>query len=86
MIQVIAATFADGVFKPDQLPGLSESTRVRLVVEPMSEDADESRRRQAWADLEQLRQKSTFDSCGDRLSRDHLHLATAAPCKEVKSV
>ena len=47
MIQVIAATFADGVFKPDQQPALSESTRVRLVVEPMSEDADEPRRRQA---------------------------------------
>ncbi|HBI43923.1 MAG TPA: hypothetical protein DDY78_13890 [Planctomycetales bacterium] len=73
MIQVIAATFADGVFKPDQQPALSESTRVRLVVEPMSEDADEARRRQAWADLEQLWQKSTFDSRGDRLSRDQLH-------------
>ena len=73
MIQIIAATFSDGVFKPDQQPALSESTRVRLVVEPMSEDADESRRRQAWAELEQLWQKSTFDSCGDRLSREQLH-------------
>ena len=73
MIQIIAATFADGVFKPDQLPALSDSTRVRLVVEPLSEDADESLRRQAWDDLEQLWQKSMFDSRGDRLTRDQLH-------------
>jgi predicted DNA-binding antitoxin AbrB/MazE fold protein len=73
MSQSITATFEDGVFKPDQQPALSESTRVRLLVEPMSEDADESRRRQAWTDLEQLWQKSTFDSHRDRLSRDQLH-------------
>jgi predicted DNA-binding antitoxin AbrB/MazE fold protein len=73
MIQEIAATFADGVFKPDQQPALPESTRVRLVVEPLSEEADEPHRRQAWADLEQLWQESSFDSRGDRLSRDQLH-------------
>ncbi len=73
MIQVIAATFEDGVFKPDQKPALSESTRVRLLVETINEDADESRRQQAWASLEQLWQKSTFNSHGDRLSRDQLH-------------
>lgn len=73
MAQVIAATFADGVFKPDQQPALSESTRVRLVVEVMSEDSDESRRSQAWADLERLWQASTLDSSGDRLTRDQLH-------------
>jgi predicted DNA-binding antitoxin AbrB/MazE fold protein len=73
MIQVIAATFENGVFKPDQQPALSESTRVRLVVETINEEADESRRQQAWADLERLWQKSTFNSQGDRLSRDQLH-------------
>jgi len=73
MIQVMAATFENGVFKPDQQPVLSESTRVRLVVETINEEVDESRRQQAWDDLEQLWQKSTFNSQGDRLTRDQLH-------------
>ena len=60
MIQEIAATFKDGVFKPDQQPALSERTRVRLLVETISENTDESRRQQAWASLEQLWRKSTF--------------------------
>jgi len=73
MVQVIAATFEHGVFRPDQQPALSESARVRLVVETINEDVDESRRRQAWADLEQLWQKSMLNSQGDRLTRDQLH-------------
>ena len=73
MIQVIAATFEDGVFKPDQQPALSESTRVRLLVETIDEDTDAALRQQAWASLEQLWQKSTFNSQGDRLTRDQLH-------------
>jgi predicted DNA-binding antitoxin AbrB/MazE fold protein len=72
MIQVIAATFEDGVFKPDQQPRLSESTRVRLLVETI-QDTDDSVRQQAWSSLEELWQKSTFDSHGDRLSREQLH-------------
>lgn len=72
MAQVFSATFKDGVFKPDQRPALSDSTRVRLVVETLNGDeaaaADES-----WAALEHLWSTSTFDSGGDRLTRDQLH-------------
>jgi predicted DNA-binding antitoxin AbrB/MazE fold protein len=70
MSQVIEAVFEGGVFKPDQQPELAENTRVRLLVEPVD---DESRRQQAWAVLEQLWRTSTFDSRGDRLTRDQLH-------------
>jgi predicted DNA-binding antitoxin AbrB/MazE fold protein len=73
MIQVIAATFEDGVFKPDQQPDLSESTRVRLLVEAINGGAEESLRDKAWASLEQIWQNSTFNSHGDRLTRDQLH-------------
>jgi predicted DNA-binding antitoxin AbrB/MazE fold protein len=73
MIQIIAATFEDGVFKPDHRPVLSESTRVRLIVETANEDAEKSLQQLAWGSLEQLWQESTFDSRGDRLSRDQLH-------------
>ncbi len=73
MIQVIAATFEDGVFKPDQQPVLSESTRVRLIVETESEAADQSLRQDAWDSLEQIWKESKFDSNGERLTRDELH-------------
>jgi predicted DNA-binding antitoxin AbrB/MazE fold protein len=72
MVHVMAATFKDGVFKPDQPPALSESARVRLVVETI--DADESARRDdSWAALQLLWKSSTFKSNGDRLTREQLH-------------
>ena len=72
MVQVLAATFKDGVFKPDQQPALSESARVRLVVETI--DADESARRdESWVALQRLWKSSTFNSNGDRLTREQLH-------------
>jgi hypothetical protein len=72
MVQVFAATFKDGVFKPDQRPALSDSARVRLVVESM--DANESARAdESWVALQHLWSTSGFNSGGDRLSRDQLH-------------
>lgn len=72
MAQVLAATFKDGVFKPDQRPALSESVRVRLVVETI--DADESAQRdESWAGLQRLWSTFTFSSAGDRLTRDQRH-------------
>ncbi len=72
MVQVFAATFKDGVFKPDQCPVLEDSARVRLVVEPI--DADEAARRdESWATLERLWSTSIFNSGGDRLTREQLH-------------
>jgi hypothetical protein len=72
MVHVLAATFEDGVFKPDERPALSDSARVRLVVQTM--DGDESMRAdESWAALQQLWSTSTFNSGGDRLTRDQLH-------------
>ena len=72
MVQVFAATYEDGVFKPDQRPALSDSARVRLVVETLdgneSAHADES-----WLAIKQLWSTSNFNSGGDRLNRDQLH-------------
>jgi predicted DNA-binding antitoxin AbrB/MazE fold protein len=72
MVQVLAATFEDGVFKPDERPALSDSARVRLVVEAI--DAHESARtEEAWTALQHLWTTSRFNSGGDRLNRDQLH-------------
>lgn len=75
MVQVLAATFKDGVFRPDQRPALSDSARVRLVVETIEEGGagDRARRDEAWAALQQLWDSSAFNSGGDRLTRQQLH-------------
>ena len=67
-----AATFEDGVFKPDQQPALSQSARVRLVVETVEGD-EAARRDESWAALQRLWKNSSFDSGGDRLTREQLH-------------
>ena len=72
MVQVVSATFKDDVFKPDERPALSESTRVRLVVETMNGD-DSARRDESWTLLQRLWNTSSFNSGGDRLSREQLH-------------
>lgn len=72
MVQVLAATFKNGVFKPDQQPALSESARVRLVVESI--DADESARAdESWAAIQGLWNSPKLDSGGNRLTRDQLN-------------
>jgi predicted DNA-binding antitoxin AbrB/MazE fold protein len=72
MVQVVAATFKDGVFKPDQRPSLSESARVRLVVETINGD-ESARSDESWATLQRLWNTSSFNSGGDRLNREQLH-------------
>jgi hypothetical protein len=72
MVQVFSATFKDGEFKPDQRPALSDSARVRLVVETMDAQASAATE-QSWASLQQLWNTSSFNSGGDRLNRDQLH-------------
>jgi hypothetical protein len=72
MVQILAATFKDGVFKPDERPALSDSARVRLVVETI--DGNESAQRdESWATLQHLWNTSNINSGGDRLTREQLH-------------
>ena len=72
MVQILAATFKDGVFKPDQKPALSESARVRLVVETIDTN-EPARTDNSWVTLHQLWNTSGFDSGGNKLTRDQLH-------------
>lgn len=72
MVQIVAATFKDGVFKPDERPDLSDSTRVRLVVEALDPD-EAARAEKSWAAIQRLWSTSNFNSGGDRLNRDQLH-------------
>jgi predicted DNA-binding antitoxin AbrB/MazE fold protein len=72
MVQVVAATFMNGVFKPDKRPALSDSARVRLVVETINGD-ESARSHESWAMLQHLWNTSGFNSGGGRLTRDQLH-------------
>ena len=72
MIEVVTATFEDGVLKPDSQLHLPAHCRVRLVVQPL-EESEEHARRQAWEAVDRLWQQSAFDSRQQRLSRDQLH-------------
>jgi hypothetical protein len=72
MVQITAGTFENDVLVPDQPLNLSPNARVRLVVNPLDEGEDAVRLK-AWEDLQRLWQTSTFDSKGDRLTREQLH-------------
>ena len=72
MIEVMAATFKDGVFKPDHRPAISDAARVRLVVETIGAD-ETGQREESWSMLQRLWGMSQLDSGGDRMTRDQLH-------------
>jgi hypothetical protein len=73
MIQVITATFEDGILRPDGALHLPPHTRVRLAVELLDEQMNGLPRQQAWEAVERLWQTSTIDSQGEQLSREQLH-------------
>ena len=73
MIQVVTATFEDGVLKPTEPLDLLPHSRVRVAVEPLEDSAELQRRQQAWQALEHLWQHMAIDSQGQRLTRDQLH-------------
>ena len=73
MIQVIEATFENGVFRPDKRLDLPPQSRVRLVVEPLEDETEHALRQQAWAAMEQIWQQSTINSHGQHLTREQLH-------------
>jgi predicted DNA-binding antitoxin AbrB/MazE fold protein len=73
MIQVIHATFEDGVLKPDAPLPLSPRTRMRLVVEPLTAEGGEPGVDAVWSELERIREEIDVDSGGPPPSRDELH-------------
>jgi predicted DNA-binding antitoxin AbrB/MazE fold protein len=70
LVQVISATFENGVFKPDEALNLLPHTRVRLLVESLE---DETKKQQAWETVLRLWKQSNIDSKGERLIREQLH-------------
>ena len=73
MTQFFLATFEDGVLKPHEPLKLLPHSQVRVAIEPVENAAELSERQKAWVEIERLWQQSTFDSGGDRLTREQLH-------------
>ncbi len=71
MVQVITATYSDGIFTPDEHLNLLPGTQVRLLVEPL--EAASEAAASAWEELNRLCAESSVDSGGHHLTRDQLH-------------
>jgi predicted DNA-binding antitoxin AbrB/MazE fold protein len=71
MSQVITATFANGLLKPDERLDWPAGARVRLIVEAM--DTSPEDKEQVWQELEKLWDEAGADSGGVRLTRGQLH-------------
>ena len=70
MTTQVAATYADGVFKPDQSVAIPERTRVTLTIEPISEPPNAAA---AWESLMERLRERPINSGGVRFTRDELH-------------
>jgi predicted DNA-binding antitoxin AbrB/MazE fold protein len=71
MIQIIIATFEDGVLKPDTMLDLPAGARVRLYMD--SEPASEAMQDDAFTEWERLCDESPIHSIEPHLTRDQLH-------------
>jgi predicted DNA-binding antitoxin AbrB/MazE fold protein len=73
MAHFIEAVYINGVLKPKEGLGLHEAQRVRLIVEPLDDDADRGDRSAALKRLLAGIEGMSFFSRGRLPSRDELH-------------
>jgi predicted DNA-binding antitoxin AbrB/MazE fold protein len=73
MTQFVLATYEDGVLKPHEPLHLLPHSEVRIAVVPIDDGVTEAQRKQAWDNIERIWRESTFNSGGDRMTRDELH-------------
>jgi predicted DNA-binding antitoxin AbrB/MazE fold protein len=73
MAQLIEAVYTNGVLKPKEELGLREAQRVRLIVEPLDDDADRGDRPAALERLLAAIERMRFFSRERLPSRDELH-------------
>ena len=73
MAQFTEAVFTNGVLKPKEELGLREAQRVRLIVEPLDDDADRGDRPAALERLLAGIEGMRFFSRESLPSRDELH-------------
>jgi predicted DNA-binding antitoxin AbrB/MazE fold protein len=70
MTTQVNATFINGMLKPDQVVPLAEKARVRLTIEPLTEQLDPMK---AWQSLKEWIKQKPLQGLGRHLNRDELH-------------
>ena len=73
MAQLTEAVYTNGVLKPKEQLGLREAQRVRLIIEPLDDDADRGDRPAALERLLAGIERMRFFSRESLPSRDELH-------------
>lgn len=68
----IEATFANGVFQPDETLSLPDQTRVRLTIEPIESWTPE-KAKAAWETIQARLKERPIHGGGVRYTRDELH-------------
>ncbi len=66
----VTATFVGGMLKPDQDLPLPEQARVKLTIEPLTEQLEPM---EAWQSLKAWIRQKPLHGLGRHLSRDELH-------------
>jgi hypothetical protein len=70
MTTQVTATFVHGMFKPDQALPLADQARVRLTIEPLTEQLEPM---EAWQSLKAWIKQKPLHGLGRHLTRDELH-------------
>lgn len=70
MTTQVTATFVDGVLKPDQALPLADQARVRLTIEPLTEQLEPM---EAWLSLKAWIKEKPLHGLGRHLTRDELY-------------
>lgn len=66
----VTATFVNGMLKPDQELALADQARVRLTIEPLTEQLEPAA---AWQSLKSWIKQNPLHGLGRHLTRDELH-------------
>jgi hypothetical protein len=70
MTSQVTATVVGGMLKPDQELPLADHTRVKLTIEPITEELAPAA---AWESLKARLRQRPIHGLGRRLTRDELH-------------
>ena len=70
MTTQVTATVIGGMLRPDQSLPLPDDTRVKLTIEPITEELDPAT---AWESLKARLRQRPIHGLGRRFTRDELH-------------
>ena len=73
MTTQVTATVVDGMLKLDESLKLPEQTRVRLIVEPISDALPATTAQEAWQAITTRLSERPLHFGGQRYTRDELH-------------